>query len=252
MTIDVSTILKELGGKIDINGDVEMSDTDFLGEMYHFNEPVKVSGSVSNNGKSLILKANCTGHMTTQCARCMKDIVVDIDFDIDENLAQDDGSVSSDDDVILFEDVKIDIDDIVANNFLMNVEGKYLCSVSNNGKSLILKANCTGHMTTQCARCMKDIVVDIDFDIDENLAQDDGSVSSDDDVILFEDVKIDIDDIVANNFLMNVEGKYLCSEDCKGLCQHCGADLNEGDCGCSQENIDPRWAALVDIMEKDK
>ena len=149
MTIDVSTILKELGGKIDINGDVEMSDTDFLGEMYHFNEPVKVSGSVSNNGKSLILKANCTGHMTTQCARCMKDIVVDIDFDI-------------------------------------------------------------------------------------------------------EDVKIDIDDIVANNFLMNVEGKYLCSEDCKGLCQHCGADLNEGDCGCSQENIDPRWAALVDIMEKDK
>ena len=60
MTIDVSTILKELGGKIDINGDVEMSDTDFLGEMYHFNEPVKVSGSVSNNGKSLILKANCT------------------------------------------------------------------------------------------------------------------------------------------------------------------------------------------------
>ena len=169
MTIDVSTILKELGGKIDINGDVEMSDTDFLGEMYHFNEPVKVSGSVSNNGQSLILKANCTGHMTTQCARCMKDIVVDIDFDIDENLAQDDGSVSSDDDVILFEDVKIDIDDIVA-----------------------------------------------------------------------------------NNFLMNVEGKYLCSEDCKGLCQHCGADLNEGDCGCSQENIDPRWAALVDIMEKDK
>ena len=67
MTIDVSTILKELGGKIDINGDVEMSDTDFLGEMYHFNEPVKVSGSVSNNGKSLILKANCTGHMTTVC-----------------------------------------------------------------------------------------------------------------------------------------------------------------------------------------
>lgn len=169
MTIDVSTILKELGGKIDINGDVEMSDTDFLGEMYHFNEPVKVSGSVSNNGKSLILKANCTGHMTTQCARCMKDIVVDIDFDIDENLAQDDGSVSSDDDVILFEDVKIDIDDIVA-----------------------------------------------------------------------------------NNFLMNVEGKYLCSEDCKGLCQHCGAGSLTKAIAAQSENIDPRWAALVDIMEKDK
>ena len=110
---------------------------------------------------------------------------------------------------------------------IFNEPVKVSGSVSNNGKSLILKADCTGHMTTQCARCMKDIVVDIDFDIDENLAQDDGSVSSDDDVILFEDVKIDIDDIVANNFLMNVEGKYLCSEDCKGLCQHCGADLTK-------------------------
>jgi len=169
MTIDVSTILKELGGKIDINGDVKLSDTDFLGEMYHFDEPLKVSGSVSNNGKSLILKANCSGYMTTQCARCMKDIKVSIDFEIDENLVQD------------------------------NEE-----------------------------------------------------VNEDDDVILFSEPQIDIDDIVADCFLMNVEGKYLCKEDCQGLCQQCGADLNEGECGCSQDNIDPRWAALVDIMNKDK
>ncbi|MGN0106566.1 MAG: YceD family protein [Hominilimicola sp.] len=169
MTIDVSTILKEIGGRIDIDGNVMLSDTDFLGEMYHFDDPVRIKGHISNNGKSLILNAECTGHMTTQCARCMKDIDVPVKFEIDENLAQDDG------------------------------ESSY-----------------------------------------------------DDEVILFDDVKIDIDDIAANNFLMNVEGKYLCSEDCKGLCPQCGADLNEGDCGCGQDNVDPRWAALVDIMNKDK
>lgn len=168
MTIDVSTILKELGGKIAVDGDVAMSDTDFLGEMYHFIEPLKVQGTVSNNGKSLILKAQCKGLMTTQCSRCMKEIEVPV--------------------------------------------------------------------------C---------FEIDENLVQDDGEVSEDDDVVLFEEPQIDIDDIAANNFLMNVEGKYLCKEDCKGLCQQCGADLNEGECNCSQDNIDPRWAALVDIMKKD-
>lgn len=169
MTIDVSTILKELGGKIDIDGSVTISDTDFLGEMYHFDKPLKVHGSVSNNGKSLILKAQCSGLMTTQCARCMKNIVVPVDFEIDENLVQNDGEVSEDDDVILFEEPQIDIDDIAA-----------------------------------------------------------------------------------NSFLMNVEGKYLCDEDCKGLCQQCGADLNEGECSCSRDTIDPRWSALVDIMEKDK
>ena len=169
MTIDVSTILKEIGGRIDIDGEVKLSDTDFLGEMYHFDEPVRIKGHISNNGKSLILKANCTGHMTTQCARCMKDIDVPVNFEIDENLVQDNGEVSDDDDAILFEDVRIDIDDIAA-----------------------------------------------------------------------------------NSFLMNVEGKYLCSKDCNGLCQMCGADLNEGYCGCSQDTFDPRWAALVDIMNKDK
>lgn len=169
MTIDVSAILKELGGKIDINGVVYMPDTDFLGEMYRFNEPLNVLGSVSNNGKSLILRAHCTGRMLTQCARCMKDIEVDVDFEIDENLVQD------------------------------NEE-----------------------------------------------------VSVDDDVIVFSEPQIDIDNIVADCFLMNVEGKYLCSEDCQGLCPQCGADLNTESCDCGQDNIDPRWAALVDIMKEDK
>ena len=58
--------------------------------------------------------------------------------------------------------------------------------------------------------------------------------------------------MVADNFLMNVEGRYLCSEDCKGLCPQCGADLNVEECGCNNENIDPRWSTLIDIMNKDK
>lgn len=168
MTIDVSAILKEIGGRIDIDGDVMLSDTDFLGEMYHFSNPLNVKGCISNNGKSLILKTKCDGSMITQCARCMKDIEVPVSFNMDENLVQDNGET--------FED---------------------------------------------------------------------------DDVILFHDTEIDIDDIAANNFLMNVEGKYLCSEDCKGLCVQCGADLNEGDCGCGHDAIDPRWASLIDIMNKD-
>lgn len=169
MTIDVSSILKELGGKVNIDGTVKMSDTDFLGEMYGFPEGIAVNGSISNNGKSLILKADCKGKMITQCARCMKDVEVPFEFEIDENLLQTDGGETTDDDVILFEGTEIDIDEIVA-----------------------------------------------------------------------------------DDFLLNVEGKYLCSEDCKGLCEKCGADLNEGDCGCENDDIDPRWAALIDIMKKDE
>ena len=38
-----------------------------------------------------------------------------------------------------------------------------------------------------------------------------------------------------------------CKQDCKGLCGQCGEDLNKGSCGCSEQQVDPRWAALAQL-----
>lgn len=121
-------------------------------------------------------------------------------------------------------------------------------TISNNGQSLDLKATASGTMQVHCARCCKPFEVDIEFPVDELLAQDDGEISDEDDVIVFSGNEIDLDDIVLNSFLMNVEGKYVCKEDCKGLCPKCGKDLNDGPCDCEEE-IDPRWAGLAQIMK---
>ena len=43
--------------------------------------------------------------------------------------------------------------------------------------------------------------------------------------------------------------KPLCSETCKGLCSHCGADLNKGACLCSHEAIDPRLLPLKQLLK---
>jgi uncharacterized protein len=42
----------------------------------------------------------------------------------------------------------------------------------------------------------------------------------------------------------------LCSNDCKGLCQTCGQNLNEHKCSCSNEKIDVRFAALKDLFKE--
>ena len=131
--------------------------------------------------------------------------------------------------------------------FLKPVEVKG--TISNNGQALELKATANGVMRVQCARCCKELDVDVEFPVEEVLAQDDGTVTELDDVVVFSGNDIDLDDIVLNNFLMNVQGKYLCKEDCKGLCLKCGKDLNEGDCSCEEE-IDPRWAGLAQIMKE--
>ncbi|MEV5024830.1 YceD family protein [Paenibacillus sp. LPE1-1-1.1] len=42
----------------------------------------------------------------------------------------------------------------------------------------------------------------------------------------------------------------LCSNDCKGLCQTCGQNLNERTCSCSTEKVDVRFAALKDLFKE--
>ena len=123
--------------------------------------------------------------------------------------------------------------------------------VSNTGGALSLKADVSGIMTTQCARCMKDIDVPIEFTISETLMRSDEDIPEDEEVIVFDGNTVNIDEIVEDNFIMNLSPRYLCREDCKGLCPKCGADLNEGKCSCEDDEIDPRWAALADMIKNE-
>ena len=66
-----------------------------------------------------------------------------------------------------------------------------------------------------------------------------------DDYILVEDMKLDIEQLTLEDIYLALPGKFLCKEDCKGLCSECGANLNESSCDCKKP-IDPRWAALFD------
>ena len=127
------------------------------------------------------------------------------------------------------------------------VDGK----ITNNTKSLQFNANVSGRMIVHCARCMQEIEQPVDFDISEFLVREELSeeIGDDDDAVVFSGEEIDIDELIINNFLLNVPGKYLCNEDCKGLCSKCGKNLNLGVCDCSDDEIDPRWAALAEIMK---
>lgn len=69
-----------------------------------------------------------------------------------------------------------------------------------------------------------------------------------DEIELLEDGKVDLGDLARTMFILGMDTKILCSEDCKGLCSRCGADLNLGPCSCKKE-IDPRLAALAKLLE---
>jgi len=60
---------------------------------------------------------------------------------------------------------------------------------------------------------------------------------------------INIADDVRQTILLSVPLKVLCREDCKGLCAHCGKNLNEGACGCREIRSDSRWDKLRSLQK---
>ena len=55
---------------------------------------------------------------------------------------------------------------------------------------------------------------------------------------------IDLDQVVRDAVVLELPPAPLCRDDCRGLCPICGADRNDTDCDCVEDDDDPRWAAL--------
>ncbi len=69
-------------------------------------------------------------------------------------------------------------------------------------------------------------------------------VKEDLDFSYYEGDRIHLDEVISEQLVLAQPMKHLCSENCKGLCQRCGKNLNEGPCSCREEHIDHRWDAL--------
>src|SRR5262249_22775647 len=64
---------------------------------------------------------------------------------------------------------------------------------------------------------------------------------------VYDDDQIDLEQLIRERFEMSLPMKPLCSDDCKGLCSVCGANLNRGTCSCKTDWEDPRFAALKQL-----
>ena len=59
---------------------------------------------------------------------------------------------------------------------------------------------------------------------------------------------LDVDQLVGSEILIGWPTKILCSEDCKGICNVCGQNLNQGTCNCEDTSLDPRMSVIRDVL----
>lgn len=123
-------------------------------------------------------------------------------------------------------------------------------TVRNTAGVLLMKGSITTTIHGVCDRCAEDFHRKIDFPIDVVLVTELSNEENEDEwVFPLEGDSADLDDIVRTVFVLNLDSKLLCRDDCKGICHRCGKNLNDGPCQCEKE-LDPRFAALKQLLQK--
>ena len=127
---------------------------------------------------------------------------------------------------------------------------KAIGTVRNTAGVLVMKGLITTCIHGTCDRCAADFDREMEIPIDAVLVTELANEENEDEwVFPLEGDSADLEDIVRTTFVLNMDSKLLCSDDCKGLCCRCGKNLNDGPCDCRKE-IDPRLAALKQLLNK--
>ena len=132
-----------------------------------------------------------------------------------------------------------------------------------HGKHRIIKdIRLRGHLSTglelQCARCLESVAQNVKRDFEllyrplgADAGRDELSVTdAEAEIGYYQGEGILLEDVLREQVLLALPLKVTCREDCKGLCPHCGRNLNQEQCSCETPVEDPRWAALKNIRER--
>ena len=119
--------------------------------------------------------------------------------------------------------------------------------VSTDVDILLLKAKIKTTLEMVCSRCLDTFIYPIDIDIEERFTT---NIKSEDDnvVVVMNDV-LDITEIVETSIISTLPIKRVCKDDCKGLCQVCGCNLNYDSCSCDKEDVDIRFEVLKGLFD---
>ncbi|PWM76466.1 MAG: DUF177 domain-containing protein [Phascolarctobacterium sp.] len=120
--------------------------------------------------------------------------------------------------------------------------------VENAGDVILLKADVKTEIERTCGRCLKVFTEPLAAQVVEKFYPA-GAENIENDAFIYESDLLDITEPVRESLLLAVPLQSLCREDCRGLCPVCGADRNEGDCGCDTTTVDPRLAALKQFIK---
>lgn len=138
--------------------------------------------------------------------------------------------------------------DFSGDHIRFNKPVKFNGALIKDGKFIVLTGCLEANLIASCARCLSDVEYEMTFDIEDRFTKD-AHIESDFDYDLFEGSSIELDGSFKAQIVTQLPIRFLCSDECKGLCHLCGKNLNEGECDCKEDDIDPRLEKLKKFLD---
>ena len=162
-----------------------------------------------------------------------------------------------------FEPGAIDLGEEVRQTAVLKTAGRAQLVREHHGKHILVNdIRVAGDLSTKveviCARCLEPVIAEVakKFDLLYRPQGTDAGkaelsvTAAEAEVGYYRGEGLLLEDVLREQVLLALPLKAICREDCRGLCPHCGKNLNLEQCSCAEAVDDPRWSALKDIREK--
>jgi len=163
--------------------------------------------------------------------------------------------------------MRLDLDRIPAGQSDLPTAGEYVlefdpdgpdkvavtgCLVVDNLESrCVVRGELAAVSTVACGRCLQDYELRFEVPLELVVLRDANQETDDADTLVIHQRRgeVDLTEAVREAVVLALPLARTCRDECKGLCVHCGANLNDGECSCEDDDVDPRWDGLPDVSD---
>ncbi len=117
-------------------------------------------------------------------------------------------------------------------------------------QSILFSGSFDTVIQTECCRCLEEFSTDISFSFDE-IVFGETQEESNDIIADLDDNLLELEGFMEKLLILKLPMKFLCDNECKGLCSQCGTNLNNSECSCEKEDIDIRLIKLRELLKQD-
>jgi uncharacterized protein len=115
-------------------------------------------------------------------------------------------------------------------------------------EGILITGKARADVTFACSRCLTEFPSEIAVELCELFAG--PGHTGEDDAYEVTGTDVDLEPMLRDAIVLALPLSPVCSLDCKGYCAGCGQNLNEGECTCTPDDVDPRWAGLEALRTK--